>query len=49
MNDDEELPFSASNADEVFKRDAEMFQNKVRQQFIDFRQTFGDVVNEVRT
>lgn len=49
MNDDEELPFSASNADEVFKKDAEMFQNKIRQQFIDFRQTFGDVVNQVRS
>lgn len=49
MNDDEELPFSASNADEVFKRDAEMFQNKVKKQFIDFRQTFGDVVYQVRS
>jgi hypothetical protein len=49
MTDDEELPFSAYNADQVFKKDAEVFQNKVKKQFIDFRQTFSDIINRVRT
>ena len=49
MTDDEELPLSAYNADQVFKKDAEVFQNKVKKQFIDFRQTFSDIIIRVRT